>query len=208
MGHFSSSFFPAFARGATEVLSPFVLVALVLAWVPWLTDPHWVRTAALGVTFVSLIPMGLALTMARKGRVSDKFIENRTQRHLFYALSLGSMVVGAVAVLVVPASSESRWMVTLAVATLLVVMVINLRVKISIHALIAALTAVVIAASWLHPVAIIAAALVWGTASWSRLYLRRHSFIEVLSGSILGAGVGCLFLWLVAGLPSPTGMPG
>lgn len=190
------------------MLSPFVLVALVLAWVPWLTDPHWMRTAALGVTFVSLIPMGLALTMARRGQVSDKFIENRTQRHLFYALSLGSMVLGAAAVMVVPASLESRWMVALAVATLLVVMVINLKVKISIHALISALTGAVIAASWPHPGVVTAAVLVWFTASWSRLYLRRHTLIEVLSGSLLGLAVATAFWWIVGGLPSPAGMPG
>lgn len=208
MGRNFSSFFRVFARGSTEVLSPFVLVALVLAWVPWLTDPHWMRTAALGVTFVSLIPMGLALTMARRGRVSDKFIENRTQRHLFYALSLGSMVLGAAAVMVVPASLESRWMVALAVATLLVVMVINLKVKISIHALISALTGAVIAASWPHPGVVTAAVLVWFTASWSRLYLRRHTLIEVLSGSLLGLAVATAFWWIVGGLPSPAGMPG
>ncbi|MCA3187356.1 MAG: type II secretion system protein, partial [Cupriavidus sp.] len=72
---------------------------------------------------------------------------------------------------------------------LLVVMVINTRVKISIHALIAALAVVVFPAGVLHPAVVAAAVLVWALASWSRVRLSRHSVTEVLIGSFLGAVV-------------------
>lgn len=203
MGQSKSSFIARFAHIATEVLNPFVLVAAVITWVAWLTDPEWVRTASLTVFFVSAVPLGLSLLMTRLGKVTDKYIQNRKQRHLFYALSLGSMVAGALAVMLIPSSVEARWIAALAVSTLLVVMAINTRLKISIHALIAALAAVVFSAGLLHPAILIASVAVWVTSSWSRIYLKRHSLIEVLCGSVLGGCVGWFFLWVVGGLPSP-----
>lgn len=203
MGHSKSPAITLFARAATEVLNPFVLVAGVLIWVAWLTDPVWIRTAGLSVFFISVIPLAMSLLMTRAGKVTDKYIQNRKQRHLFYALSLGSMLTGALLVMLVPSSTEARWMAALAVGTLLVVMAINTRLKISIHALIAALAAVVFPAGLFHPAVLIVAVAVWATASWSRVYLQRHSLTEVLCGSLLGGCVGWFFLWVVGGLPSP-----
>lgn len=200
-----SSSLPALvARVCTEVLSPFVLVAGVVTLVAWLTDPDWERTSVLAVGFISVVPLVLSLVMTRAGKVTDKFIRHRRQRHLFYALSLGSMLLGATLVMVVPASYEARVMVSLAVGTLLAVMVINTRLKISIHALIAALSGVVVSAALTHAAVVVFATAVWGLASWSRVYLRRHTVIEVLSGSALGALVAGVFLLLVGGLPTPS----
>lgn len=203
MGRVRSSLSARVAQWATELLSPFVLVAAVLVWVSWLTDPAWLRTAGVAVVFISAIPLCVSLMMTRAGAVTDKYIRHRRQRHLFYAVSLGSMLSGAALVMGMDSSTEARWMVGFAVGTLLVVMVINTRVKISIHALIAALAAVVFPAGVLHPAVVAAAVLVWALASWSRVRLSRHSVIEVLSGSFLGAVVGFSYLGVVGGLPSP-----
>jgi len=201
MGHPKSSFTYKFALVATELLNPFVLVAALLTWISWLTDPAWMRTAGLMVLFISAIPLAMSLLMTRAGKVTDKYIQHRTQRHLFYALSLGSMLAGAAVVWLVPSSAEARWMALLAVGTLLAVMAINTRLKISIHALIAALAAVVFSAGYLNPAVLAISVAVWATVIWSRVYLKRHSITEVLLGSLLGAGVGWFFLWLVGGLP-------
>ena len=191
------------AQWSSEILSPFVLVAAVMVWVSWLTDPAWVRTATTAVVFISAVPMGISLIMTRAGTVTDKYIRHRRQRHLFYAVSLGSMLAGAVLVMLMNSSSEARWMVGFAVGTLMVVMVINTRLKISIHALIAALAAVIFPAALPHPMLLVIGILIWGLASWSRVRLSRHSITEVLSGSVLGAAVGFFYLGIVGGLPSP-----
>lgn len=201
MGQASPSFSNRLAHAATEVLSPFILVAALLVWISWLTDPHWIRTGGLAVLFISVIPMAISLMMARTGTTTDRFIRHRSQRHLFYAITLVSVLLGMALILVFPSSSESRRMAILAVATLLIVMLINTRFKISIHALIAAVFAVVVPASMFHPAVLLGSLGVWIAASWSRVHLRRHSFTEVLWGSLLGAAVGALYLWLVGWLP-------
>lgn len=195
-----SSFTSRFALIATEVLNPFVLLAGVITWVSWLTDQHWMRTAGMAALFISVIPLGLTLLLTRLGKVTDKYILHRRQRHLFYALSLLSMIAGSVIVWLVPSSVEARWMTLMAVGTLLIVMVINTRVKISIHALVAALAAVVFPAGHFSPPILLAGMLIWAVTSWSRIYLNRHSITEVLYGSALGVIVGAVFLSVVGGL--------
>lgn len=201
MGHNRILKLSTLAHVATEVFSPFILVAGILAWVAWLTDPEWILPAGIAVLFISLIPMGISLAMAKVGATTDKFIRHRTQRHLFYALTLASVLAGAALIWVVPSSPETRWMATLSVGTILVVMLINTRIKISIHALIAAVFAVVVPAGQFQPALLILGIGVWAAASWSRVYLRRHTLTEVILGSLLGGGVGLLFLWLAGWLP-------
>lgn len=203
MGRTLSYFLRPMAYFATEVLNPFVIVAGILAWVAWLTDPLWVRTSLLAVFFISAVPLVTSRLMAHKGVVTDKYIRHRTQRTFFYAVSLGSIVVGAALVFLLDASSEARWMVAFAVGTLLGVMVINKKLKISIHALISALAMVIFPAGCLHPIVIGSSILVWALVSWSRVYLSRHSTTEVISGTAFGSVVGFAFLLAVGGLPSP-----
>lgn len=201
MGHSRTSFFTRLAHAATEVLSPFILVAALLAWVSWLTDPHWIRTGAVAVLFVSVIPLAVSTTMARSGKTTDRFIRHRSQRHLFYAITLASVLLGMGLILLLPSSFESRVLAVLAVSTLLVVMLINTRLKISIHALIAAFFAVIVPAIMFHPAILLGSLAVWIAASWSRVYLRRHTLTEVVWGSLLGAAIAALYLWLVGSLP-------
>lgn len=203
MGRTRSSLSALIAQWITELLSPFVLVAALMVWVAWLTDPSWLRTAAVVVVFISAIPLCVSLVMTRAGKVTDKYIRHRRQRHFFYALSLGSMLSGATLVMIMDSSAEARWMAGFAVGTLIMVMVINTRLKISIHALIAALSAVIFPAGLPHPAIVVAGCLAWALVSWSRVRLARHRTIEVVSGSLLGAVVGFSYLGVVGGLPSP-----
>lgn len=201
MGHMKTLKLSSVANAATEALSPFILVAVILTWVAWLTESAWIQSAVIAVLFISVIPMGMSLVMTRRGLTTDKFIRHRKQRHLFYALTLVSVLAGTSLILLLPSSFETRWMAVLSVGTMVAVMVINTRLKISIHALIAAVFAVIIPAGLFHPALVAAGLLVWALASWSRVYLRRHTLTEVLLGTALGGGVGFLFLWLVGWLP-------
>lgn len=188
----------------SEVLSPFVVLAAVLGVVAWRTDPNWLLSAAVSAGLICGVPQVLSLVMTHRGLVTDRFIVHRHQRHVFYALSLASMVAGAVLVQLLPTGQEMRLVTLLAVATLLVVMVVNAWIKISMHALGGAIMAVAIPAafpSW--PVAV-AAVLGWLGVTWSRVYLDRHQLIDVILGSILGGAVGAVFLILADGLPTPA----
>ena len=203
MRHPRPSFGKVLAQFFTEVLNPFVLVAALLIFVAWLTDPSWGQTAVVAVFFISVVPLATSLVMVRLGKATDKYIRHRTQRHTFYAITLGSILVGAVLTFLLDTSIEARWMLVFAVGTLVTVMAINRWVKISMHALMAALCAVVFSAGFAHLAALVLFLTVWAGVSWSRVFLSRHSLTEVLLGSGLGGIVGFAFLGVVGGLPSP-----
>lgn len=188
------------ARSLTEILSPFTVVAVLLTVVALLTDPHWVRSAVITVVPIAVVPQAISIYMTQRGMASDKFIRHRHQRHLFYALTLGSVLLGSALVFVVPTSTELQVIASLSIGTLLAVMAINTRIKISIHALISAVAAVVLP-SMLQSWAVLAVAvLAWASVTWSRVYLDRHHVTDVVLGSVLGGLVGVLFLAL-AGVP-------
>lgn len=94
-------------------------------------------------------------------------------------------------------------MLVFAVGTMVAVMTINRWLKISFHALMAAIFAVIISVSFWHYWVLPLCLVVWLGVSWSRVTLSRHSFTEVVSGSALGCAVGFVFLWVVGGLPLP-----
>lgn len=192
------------ANVLSEVLSPFVVVAAVLLLVGLLTDPNWLLSTSVSAGLICGVPLSLSLVMARRGLVSDRFILHRHQRHVFYALSLASMVGGAALVHVLPTGQDMRLVSNLAVGTLVAVMVINAWVKISIHALAAAIMAVVLPAALPYWPVVLAAALAWLSVCWSRVYLDRHQVIDVSLGSALGGAVGLVFLALADGLPTPA----
>lgn len=187
------------ARFATEALSPAVLVSLMMAILALTTDPAWRITTPVAVVFFALIPQGSASLMAARGTVTDKFIVRREQRYAFYGIAVGSTIIGAAATLLI---TESHWVTTaawIAIGIAVATAAINLVFKISLHALIAALSAIVIASSisWWQLILTVPA---WLIVSWSRVALDKHSSAEVLSGSALGLAAAGVFLW-VAGVP-------
>lgn len=186
----------------SEALSPFILVTLVLVWVALLTDPRWWWAALLSAVFFAGIPWLASRAMVRRGLATDPFIRHRRQRHLFYGIALTSMLLGAASLLLVPTSEAVRWSGVLGVGTQLTALIINTRLKISIHALTAALAAVIVPAGLDHPAWWIAGMLVWAAASWSRLELRRHTGLDIVLGSLLGASAGAALLAILGGLPT------
>lgn len=202
-GRSKLSFLEGLAHFLSEVLNPFTLVATLLILVAWLTDPMWGQTAFVAVLFIAVIPWLTSLVMVRLGKVTDRYILLRRQRHAFYGVSLGSMMLGAVLIFVLDTSVEARWMLSFSVFTLGAVMVINRWTKISIHALMAALSAVIFVLTFTQQWVTVLSLVAWAGVCWSRVFLSRHSLIEVLLGSALGSIVGFAFLEVVGGLPLP-----
>lgn len=203
MGHSRPAFLKVLAQFFTEVLNPFVLVAVLLALVAWETDPRWGQTAFISVLFISVIPMMTSLVMVRFGKTTDKYIRHRTQRHAYYAISLVSILLGAVLIFMLDTSNEARWMLAFSVGTMLIVMAINSWLKISFHALMAAVFALVVSVGTASIWATLLCLVIWCGVSWSRVFLSRHSFTEVASGSALGCVVGLAYLGAVGHLPWP-----
>lgn len=185
------------ASGIAEVLSPFLLVGLMLGVVALRFEDHPAFMAGGLVFFLVVVPQALALWMAHTKRTTDKFIAKREQRHLFYALSAASFVVGIAFVWIAQASWQLRFSSAFALGILGVVAVINLKFKVSVHALAASFTALsiplVLGTPWIALLFVPAAVCV----PWARVHQGRHSTLEACGGFLLGLLAGALFCALL-----------
>lgn len=186
------------ARIGTEVFSPFVLLGVLLVVVAFTTDRHpWVAVAV-SLVFIVGIPQALSIAMARRGTVTDRFIVRREQRHRFYALCLVSVTLGGLVLMLLPVGAAIVISVWVCLGVLVLVSLINLRVKISVHALTAAFVAVAVPAlvgwGWIAAGAVITA---W--VCWSRVVMRKHTVSEVLLGAAGGVATSAVYLGLLPG---------
>lgn len=181
----------------TEVFSPFVLSGLLLCLIAMATDPRWVLPVGLSLVFIVGLPFALSVWMHRTGRTSDRYIQERQQRTPFYVGTLVSYVVGAVSLNLVGASAQMLLALNLSIAAILVVALVNLKVKVSVHALVAALFALIapLYVSW-GPLAWVLGGLVWASTVCARWSLRKHSALELALGTALGGLLAWVFVLL------------
>ena len=100
-----------FAKACTEVLNPFLILGVLIFWTGFHTDRSWLTNSSIISAFICLVPLMISLYMTRTGAVTDKYIKHRQQRHLFYALSLCSMLLGLVLTLfILKASNALCWL--------------------------------------------------------------------------------------------------
>lgn len=185
------------ATAITEIASPFVLVGVLIAVVALRFETRPVLMAAWVILFIVAIPQVLAVWMARTRRTTDKFIVVREQRHRFYALSAASFLAGIGFTWLADTSWQLKFSTGYALAILVVVAVINLRMKISVHALAASFTTLCVPVVLGHPgwaIPLVAAAV---CVPWARVYNERHSMLEAASGFGLGLVAGAIFCGLL-----------
>src|SRR5437867_245630 len=118
------------------------------------------------------------------GRWSDADVSIRSERVRFYsrAIPISAMAVIALWLLRAPAMALRGAVVTLFL--LLVAALVNFRIKLSLHALFAFYSAIILLV--VNPVmGVIAFALAF-LVFWSRLYLARLDLLETLVGASLG----------------------
>lgn len=184
------------ASAVSEVFSPFVLSGLLVTTIAVATAPNWGLPVAISLIFIVGFPLFLSLWLHRTGRVTDRFMRVRKQRTPFYIATLVSFVVGAVALNVIDTSREVPLAINLSVAMLLVVTVVNLKFKVSMHALVAALFALVFPFYfWGMPWGFVLGFGVWISTVWSRVVLKRHSVPEVVVGTLFGVVLGFIYLF-------------
>lgn len=182
----------------TEVFSPFSLSGILITLIAITTDPTWGTPVAVSLIFIVGIPLLLSLWMAHSGRTTDRYIKVRKQRTPFYAGTLLSLITGAVSLNFINTSSEVPLALNLSIAMLAIVMVVNLKIKVSIHALVSALFAVVapLYVPLPHILGWALGALIWAAATNSRRYLKRHTLSELAMGTAFGLILAATYLAL------------
>ena len=151
---------------------------------------------ALSLTLFATVILPMALLLFRgfqTGRWSDPDVSNRAERVRFYPPAIS---ISTVAVIVLLLSRAPAFALRGAAVTLFLLMMaalINFRMKLSLHALFAFYSAIILFV--VNPIAGAAAFMLALLVFWSRLYLKRHDLSETLVGAVLGLLGGLVTSW-------------
>jgi hypothetical protein len=174
---------------------PLVFISLSVAVVVALQLANRTGLAVLLTLLLCVVlPMALLLFRGvRSGRWSDADVSVRTERNRFYPRAIPISAIGVVALWLMRAPGFALRGAVVTLALLVVAASLNLRIKLSLHALFAFYSSVI-----LFRVNTIAGAIALALALlvfWSRLYLQRHDLPEMAAGTVLGLIGGIATAW-------------
>jgi membrane-associated phospholipid phosphatase len=186
------------ARGLTEVFAPAVLAAVL----PIVIGVHAGRTARTGLgwgllasLFCAIIPYAMILIGVRRGRLSDHHIGVREQRTRPLTLGLLPVLAGLALLALLGAPRELVALVIASFAGGAVATAVNHFWKLSVHAGVAAASAVVLTLAF-GPLLLVTAVPV-AAVGWSRVRLRDHTTGQVIAGTLIGAVIAGLVFGLL-----------
>lgn len=174
------------ARVISEVLGPAPVLTLVLVQAGiQQADMRGFWLALIAALFVAIGPYAAMVVMARAGKVSDRFVGRRSQRAPILLAVLGSLAVGLVLLVVLRAPASLVAMTIMSAVGLVVVMIVNLAWKLSIHSAIASCAWALQFAFLPAPVAILLVVLPIMVAG-ARVREGAHTVAQVVAGSAVG----------------------
>ena len=172
------------------------LLALLLTAVT-LTLPGIWMWAGVYVLLAMIIPLGYLIWLVRRGKVADLDLHLREQRYGPFVVTLTGAALAWGVLTLGGAPQVLRLLAAATGVQTLVVFLITLRWKISVHTSTAAGMTVLVwsvigkaAAPLVITIPLIA---------WSRVKLRRHTFWQTVAGIVLGCLIFLIAVWLAKG---------
>ena len=172
------------------------LLALLLTAVT-LTLPGIWMWAGVYVLLAMIIPLGYLIWLVRRGKVADLDLHLREQRYGPFVVTLTGAALAWGVLTLGGAPQVLRLLAAATGVQTLVVFLITLRWKISVHTSMAAGMTVLVwsvigkaAAPLVITIPLIA---------WSRVKLRRHTFWQTVAGIVLGCLIFLIAVWLAKG---------
>ncbi|MFW5786019.1 MAG: phosphatidic acid phosphatase [bacterium] len=182
---------PKWAVIISGVLHPFTLppIAFLLLYIAGIgtdtpTPDRTVAGISVAILFATALPLAAVVYLARRGVVDSIDVSDRTKRAVPLALAILSYAAGFAILSRIGAPELARGLMLCYATNTLVVAVITLWWKISIHAVGTAGPLVAVAAAfgpWVLP-----AFLLLPIISAARVSLQRHTVGQVVAGSLLG----------------------
>ncbi|MCD6345181.1 MAG: phosphatase PAP2 family protein [Anaerolineae bacterium] len=172
------------------------LLALLLTAVT-LTLPGIWMWAGVYVLLALIIPLSYLVWLVRRGKVADLDLHLREQRYGPFVVTLAGAALAWGVLTLGGAPQVLRLLAAATGVQTLVVFLITLRWKISVHTSTAAGMTVLV---W-SVVGKAAAPLVITIPliAWSRVKLRRHTFWQTVAGIVLGGLIFLIAVWLAKG---------
>ena len=189
-----------------------ILVRRLARTVSWIGHPLVFITLAVGVVVVLrlanragltilltllvcvILPMALLLFRGvRSGRWGDADVSVRTERTRFYPRAIPISAAGVLVLWLLRAPSFALRSALVTLAVFAAAALVNLRLKLSLHALFAFYSTMILfrANALAGAIGLALALLVF----WSRLYLQRHDLKEMLVGTLFGLIGGIVAAW-------------
>lgn len=172
------------AKFISDIFSPPVVGTLILLSTP-LRHPQvgW-PTTLIATFFVTLIPWAALIWMRIRGLVTDIHVTRRHQRWPLLIIALISILAGISVLLALSAPTELLAEVLFLLAGLIIVGVVNLFWKLSVHAAVITFAALHCLLPLLGgaQLAVILIALV----GWARIRIDHHSPTQVTAGTLVG----------------------
>ncbi|MFL6545324.1 MAG: hypothetical protein ACJ8LM_09120 [Candidatus Udaeobacter sp.] len=184
-----------FARWVSRIGHPLVSISLSIGIIIALRLANRAGLA-LSLTLLATVILPMALLLFRgyqSRRWSDPDVSVRAERARFYPRAILISAMAVIVLLLFRAPGFALRGATVTLFLLIVSALINCRIKLSLHALFAFYSAVILFAvnPFVGAIALAMAILVF----WSRLYLKRHDLLEMLLGVSLGLLGGLVTAW-------------
>lgn len=160
----------------------------------------FVALTLLTTFFAVLMPLSILIIWARRTHAHDLDVPGMTERGQPLLVATVSYLVGTVVLLIRAPPLTTAVMLGYSAGTLFIFCV-NLRWKISIHAMgIAGPTAVLlfVFGAWGVLLGLLLPAVIW-----SRVYLKKHTVAQALAGGVVGFVLAAFGLWLVLVYSAP-----
>ena len=183
------------ARAISWIGHPLVFVSVSVAIIVFYRLANRVGLSVLAALILAVVlPTAVLLIRGvRSGRWSDVDVSVHSERRRFYPPAILLSIGGITALLLLRAPSFVIRGAVVTLILLLVAALINRYLKISLHTMFAFFCAVVLLrVGWFCGGVALALALL---VLWSRLHLRRHAFLDVILGALLGTFGAIITAW-------------
>jgi len=186
------------AKLVTEIFGPAPLATalLLLSAFTASTVLLGMLCALIALVFITGGPLAALVFLARRGRITDHHVGKRTQRAPILLGTMGSVAVGLLLLLLVGAPQPLITMTLSILCGLLLVMLVNLVWKLSVHAAVSMFFAVatVLASPGTGAALAVPVFAVPLVVGWSRVRLGAHTPLQVLAGYAAGLVIVALHL--------------
>lgn len=174
-----------YAKFISHIASPPAVVTLVLLSTPLRYPGLAWPPSLLATFFAGLVPWAALIWMRLRGRVTDVHVTERRQRWPILLITLVSILGGIAVLLAISAPTQIIVEVLFMLAGLLIVGLVNLVWKLSIHAALTTFAALhcLLALPAGAQIAVAVIALV----GWARIRIGHHTPTQVLAGTLTGA---------------------
>jgi membrane-associated phospholipid phosphatase len=184
-----------FARWVSWIGHPLVFISLSVGIIIALRFANRAGLA-LSLTLLATVILPMTLLLFRgfqSVRWSDPDVSIHAERVRFYPRAISISAVAVLVLLLSRAPGFALRGATMTLFLLIMAALINFRIKLSLHALFAFYSAVILFV--INPVVGVVALALALLVFWSRLYLKRHDLLETLVGAFLGLLGGLVTAW-------------